>query len=72
MKRCRDVAALILPVDNTEPGHWEMFIPTDSVWRTTVPSWAWERRLEIATRIAEAWKPKDFHLLNDMPQSTVK
>ena len=67
-----NVATLILPVDNTEPGHWEMFIPADSVWRTTVPSWAWERRLEIAARIAEAWKPKDFHLPNDMPQSTVK
>jgi hypothetical protein len=27
-----------------------------------VPSWAWERRSEIAVRIAEGWKSKDFHL----------
>jgi len=33
-----NVAALVLPVANTEPGHWEMFIPTDAEWRTAVPS----------------------------------
>jgi hypothetical protein len=59
------VVALILPIANTEPGHWELFIPTDAEWRTTVPSWAWERRSEIAARIAEGWKPKDFHLPKD-------
>ena len=61
-----NVVALILPIANTEPGHWEMFIPTDAEWRTAVPSWAWERRLEIAARIAEGWKPKDFHLPKDL------
>jgi hypothetical protein len=59
------VAALMLPVANTEPGHWELFIPTDSEWRATVPSWAWERRTEIAARIAEGWKLKDIHLPKD-------
>jgi hypothetical protein len=59
------VAALMLPVANTEAGHWELFIPTDSEWRATVPSWAWERRAEIAARIAEGWKLKDIHLPKD-------
>lgn len=60
------VVALVLPIANTEPGHWEMFIPTDAEWRATVPSWARERRSEIAARIAEGWKPKDFHLPKDL------
>jgi hypothetical protein len=59
------VAALVLPIVNTEPGHWELFVPNDSEWRLAVPSWAWERRFEIASRIAEGWKPKDFHLPKD-------
>jgi hypothetical protein len=58
--------ALILPIENTEPGHWEMFIPDDAKWRATVPDWARDRRREIALRIGEAWKPKDFHLPNDL------
>jgi hypothetical protein len=62
----RKVAALILPIVRTEIGRQELFIPTDSVWRATVPGWAWERRSEIASRIAERWKPRDFHLPNDL------
>jgi hypothetical protein len=58
--------AFILPIENTEPGHWEMFIPDDAKWRATVPDWARDRRMEIALRIGEAWKPKDFHLPNDL------
>jgi|HubBroStandDraft_6_1064221.scaffolds.fasta_scaffold332241_2 hypothetical protein len=60
------LVALILPVGNTEPGHWELFIPDDTKWRATVPEWACDRREEIALRIGEAWKPKDFHLPNDL------
>jgi hypothetical protein len=62
----RDAVALILPVVRTGHGRVELFIPTDSEWRATVPSWAWERRSEIAARIAEAWKPTDFHLPKDL------
>jgi len=54
--------ALILPIENTEPGHWELYIPQDDLWRQTVPNWAADRRLEIASRIAEGWKAKDFHI----------
>jgi hypothetical protein len=61
-----DVVALILPTAHTGPGHRELFIPTDPEWRAAVPSWAWERRSEIATRIAEGWKPKDFHFPKDL------
>jgi hypothetical protein len=60
------LVALILPVESTEPGHWELFIPDDIKWRATVPEWARDCRKEIAPRIAEAWKPKDFHLPNDL------
>ena len=60
------LVALILPVANTEPGHWEMFIPDDAKWRATVPDWARERRKEIALRIGEEWKAKDFHLPIDL------
>jgi hypothetical protein len=60
------LVALILPVENTEPGHWELNIPDDTKWRATVPEWARDRRKEIALRIGEAWKPKDFHLPNDL------
>jgi hypothetical protein len=28
--------------------------------------WAKDPRKEIALRIEEAWKPKDFHLRNDL------
>jgi hypothetical protein len=61
-----NLTALLLPVENTEPGHWELFIPDDTQWRATVTAWAGDRRREIALRIAEAWKPKDFHLPNDL------
>lgn len=60
------LVALILPLENTEPGHWELFIPDDAKWRATVPDWARDRRGEIALRIAEAWKLRDFHLPNDL------
>ena len=46
-------AALLLPVANTEPGHYELFIPDEPKWRETVPAWARDRREEIALRIAE-------------------
>ena len=62
----RDVVALILPIAQTGYGRRELFIPTDSEWRAAVPFWASERRSEIAARIAEGWKPKDFHLPQDL------
>jgi hypothetical protein len=64
-RRGFEIAALMLPVANTGPGHYEMFIPKDAAWRATVPDWARERREEIALRIAERWRQKDFHLPSD-------
>jgi len=43
-----------------------LFIPDDAKWRATVPDWAKDRRQEIALRIGEAWKPKDYHLPNEL------
>ena len=63
------VRSLSLPVEYTEPGRHEIFIPSDDEWRASVPEWASARRLEIAHRIAERWKAVDFHMagqpLND-------
>jgi hypothetical protein len=60
-----------MPVENTELGHWELFIPDDAKWRATVPDWAKDRRREIALRITEAWKAKYFHLPNDLKDPDV-
>lgn len=54
--------SLTLPVENTEPGHYELFFPTELQWRESVPQWAKNRRVEIANRIAEGWKASDVHL----------
>lgn len=63
-------AALVLPVSNTEPGHYELFIPEDALWRSTVPSWARDRREEIALRISEGWKARNFHLPKDFKRDS--
>jgi hypothetical protein len=65
----RSVVALILPTVQTEIVRKEIFIPTDSESRSTVPEWARERRAEIASRIAEGWKSKDFHLSTERDAS---
>lgn len=65
-RRGGSVYSLTLEVENTEPGHYEIFVPTGDQWRASVPSWAQDRREEIAYRIAEGWKPDDFHMPNDL------
>ena len=60
------VNTLILDLENMEPGHWEMFFPSEKDWRLSAPPWAIERRSEIARRVAEGWRPKDFHLPPDL------
>jgi hypothetical protein len=44
----------------------KLFIPDDAKWPATVPEWARDRSREIALRIADAWKPTDFHLPYDL------
>ena len=58
--------AMLLPVENTEPGHWELFIPDEETWRDLVPTWAAERRAEIASRIAQGWNAADVHMPADL------
>ena len=57
---------LTLKAENTEPGRWELFFPTDDRWRATVPDWAKDRREEIALRIARRWKAKHLHYPADL------
>ena len=61
--------SLTLKVENTEPGHYEIFIPNDSQWRSSVPSWAKDRREEIALGISEGWKKSDFHYPDDLQKA---
>lgn len=58
----RQTLSLSLRVENTEPGHYELFVPNDAEWRASVPPWAQHRRQEIVQRISEEWKPIDVHL----------
>jgi hypothetical protein len=60
------VRSLRLELANTEPGHWEMFFPTDEQWRARVPEWAKDRRRKIAVRIAGRLKAKDFQSPADL------
>jgi hypothetical protein len=52
-------------ITNTEPGHWELFVPTEQEWRNNTPSWATNRRIEIIERIKPYFKKNDIHLPDD-------
>lgn len=56
--------SLTLELEYTEPGHKELFIPSETVWVNSVPAWAQQRRNEIARRISETWRSEDVHLTN--------
>jgi hypothetical protein len=56
-----EVRSLTLEMSNTEPGHYELFLPSPSAWRTSVPGWAQDRQQEIVRRIAERLKSRDMH-----------
>lgn len=59
--------AFTAPLANTEPGHWEFFVPNDADWRITVPDWAQDRRREIVPRIAHHCRAADVHYPADWP-----
>ncbi|MFA6901478.1 MAG: hypothetical protein WC236_00175 [Gallionellaceae bacterium] len=54
-----------IKLEYTEPGHHELFIPTDKEWRVVAPEWAMNRRQEIISRIIKCWKESDVHYPND-------
>ena len=54
--------SLVLKLEYTEPGHCELFVPSESQWACSVPAWATGRRLEIAQRISETWRREDVHV----------
>jgi hypothetical protein len=54
--------ALHLRLENSEPGHWELFVPDENSWSSSVPDWAIGRRSEIANRIAQTWRWRDVHI----------
>ena len=60
------VESILLEIENTDPGTYELFVPNNETWRATVPAWARDRRSEIAGRISEAWKPREFHFPDDL------
>jgi hypothetical protein len=57
---------LLLEVENTEPGCWDMSFPTAEKWSASVPEWARARREEIAGRIAGRYERKRFHYPPDL------
>jgi len=59
------VESLRLTMENTEPGHWELFVPDDARWRASVPAWASERRQEIVGRILGRIPADDVHFPKD-------
>jgi len=54
--------AFTLNLENTEPGHYELFVPDEGDWVKLVPNWAEQRRIEIAERIAKTWRRADVHI----------
>ena len=56
---------LKVKLENTEPGHWELFVPNESEWRSYVPEWAKDRRIEIIERIKPYYKASDIHFPSD-------
>lgn len=52
---------LRINLENTEPGHWELFVPTESEWRAYAPDWATNRRREIIERVVPYLKSSDVH-----------
>jgi len=56
---------LKIKLENTEPGHWELFVPSKDEWQSTVPEWATDRRTEIIERIKPHFKSTDIHFPDD-------
>ncbi|HQS60018.1 MAG TPA: hypothetical protein PKZ37_16700 [Gallionellaceae bacterium] len=56
-----------LNLENTEHGHYELFIPTAQEWCVVAPVWTMNRRQEIITRItlSKCLKESDIHYPND-------
>ena len=57
-----EIRSLVLNLEPTEPGHYVLFIPEESVWSQSVPEWAVGRRSEISKRIAETWIRAGVHI----------
>jgi hypothetical protein len=57
-----EIRSLAVGIVNTEPGHWEIFMPSELDWNETMPEWALGGRTEIGQRIAEGWSAEDFHI----------
>ena len=61
----RSTRNLTVPLDAIEPGHWQLFVPSEEDWRRRVPDWAQNRRAEIISRIAADRRPEDVHYPHD-------
>jgi len=61
------IRSFTLKLENTEPGHFELFVPSDVEWKQEVPDWAIGRRIEIAERIAKHMRREDVHITDTAP-----
>jgi len=59
-----ELRKLHLRIDHTDPGMWELFVPSEEKWRDMAPSWAQHRRDEIVSRVSPSIGPDRVHLNN--------
>jgi hypothetical protein len=60
-----EVVDLRIKLENTGPGEWDLFVPTESERRSTVPIWATDRRTEIIERIMPCLGRIHIHFPDD-------
>jgi hypothetical protein len=62
------VDTLELPLSYAGRGEYELTVPGDDAWRTGMPPWAKDRRVEIIERITQAGGPRYVHYPQDFPR----
>ena len=67
-----ELRELHLRIDHTDPGMWELFVPSEEKWRDMVPSWAKHRRDEIVSRISPAIGSDRVHLISEVTEQECK
>ena len=67
-----ELRELHLRMDHTDPGMWELFVPSEEKWRVMVPSWAQRRRDEIVSRVSPAIGSDRVHLISDVREQECK
>ncbi len=62
-----EIVAIELPLDYVGSGEYEVHIPGERDWLSTMPAWARERRAEIVERLETVFKRSQLHFDPDAP-----